>query len=58
VKANWAEPQAELLQVIVSIGQSWTRSSACQPPRNIWNYDEVRDFSILMCINPSPRFIT
>jgi len=31
----------ETRTVIVSIGQSWTRTEACQPPRNVWNYDEA-----------------
>lgn len=31
----------ETRTVVVSIGQSWTRSAACQPPQNVWNYDEA-----------------
>mmetsp|Transcript_29220 Transcript_29220/g.79752 ORF Transcript_29220/g.79752 Transcript_29220/m.79752 type:complete len:578 (-) Transcript_29220:551-2284(-) len=31
----------ETRTVVVSIGQTWTRSAACQPPQNIWNYDEA-----------------
>lgn len=38
-KYVWILPETRT--VLVSIGQSWTRSAACQPPRNIWNYDEA-----------------
>ena len=28
-------------EFLLCVAQSWTRSAACQPPRNVWNYDEA-----------------
>jgi hypothetical protein len=38
-KYVWILPETRT--VLVSIGQSWTRSAACQPLRNVWNHDEA-----------------
>lgn len=56
-KYVWVLPETRT--VLVSIGQSWTRSAACQPPRNIWNYDEAYAARVLWravgaAITPQP----